>query len=704
MTRNLKHILLKSWFLALLIAIVVMLLLPDIFSKYKIVVVEQQKLPNPTALDNRVYFEDLNNDGNCEKILSFVSKDQLHSIQVYTKDGGIIGQWNFTGKPPGDESRLGFFDADQNGLKEIYAFARYEDTIMLNGLEPFNNMNPVLFTDYKITELSRKYAEPDCHIHEIIFHDFTMDGQPDLFFTISSGFALIPRKLFILDVHNQKLKGTDNFGSIITNISLTDLDKDGRVEIMGRNVAAGNVEDSLGIPYDDYSAYIMAFDSKLELLFEPVKFPGFRSTIQAQPIKRNGKNLIAAYYYHVGSMKNIPKLLMLNHNGKIIDSVVMHEAPKINHTFLVTDGEENQILNILNDYGQIQKYNLKLEKITSYDLNHNVLSGYIKQSDLNGNDRKEIIMLTQQQSGVLITDYDLSYPAILPLDLQKGKVFLSPLHCKINGADLVVSDNQKYYLLDYTYNQLYPLRFAIYAGIFLFIWLFILLIRKLQLIQLEKKNRIRNEIVQLQLKNMKNQMNPHFTFNVFNAIASKIRKENPKTYPDFIQFSKLIRNTLESSDKITRSLSEEISYLDSYLELEKLRFPNKFDYKIEMDDGIDTSTKVPKMILQTYVENAIKHGIRHKEGKGHIKVSITSDQKNIIISIQDDGIGRAKAKELSTDSTGFGLQIMDNYYKLFNEYNEARIAHEIVDLYDDNGKPSGTKVVVSIPLKFSYRI
>jgi sensor histidine kinase YesM len=110
------------------------------------------------------------------------------------------------------------------------------------------------------------------------------------------------------------------------------------------------------------------------------------------------------------------------------------------------------------------------------------------------------------------------------------------------------------------------------------------------------------------------------------------------------------------------------------------------------------------MLLQTYVENAIKHGIRLKEGPGTILIEIKKRNNELFFEIKDDGIGRKKAKELSTGTTGFGLQIMENYYNLFNEYNSSKIKHEITDLYDHNDNPTGTIVKVIIPLKFSFKI
>ncbi|MBN1197909.1 MAG: histidine kinase, partial [Bacteroidales bacterium] len=219
----------------------------------------------------------------------------------------------------------------------------------------------------------------------------------------------------------------------------------------------------------------------------------------------------------------------------------------------------------------------------------------------------------------------------------------------------------------------------------------------------QRRELVKRQIMELQLKAIKNQMDPHFTFNVFNTIAALIQQENPSIYKPFLIFTKLIHNTLESTDKIIMPLSLEIDFLRNYLDLELLRTPNKFDYFIDVSDEIDVNRKVPKMLLQIYVENAVKHGLRHKSDKGWLKVSVEQSDQSLKIEVTDNGIGRAKAKEISTDSTGFGLKIMENYFNLFNEFNNSKIQHEIIDLFDNENHPMGTKVRILIPLHFSYK-
>ena len=436
------------------------------------------------------------------------------------------------------------------------------------------------------------------------------------------------------------------------------------------------------------------------MLFEPIERPGFGSHFEVFPFINNDTGYLIAYYNHIGSRDNYPELMIINGKGEIIKNYKFPKSDKKDRILLLNETNKKEPFNIVNTYGKIISFNKEL-KITGINSLNRKIKPHIFSTDLN-NDGKPEFFLTTYNGELMIVSNDFSHPVLLSFDSPMGH--LSIIDNGLNNKQFYIHNDKSNFIFQYQFNPLYYLRFPVYLSIFCILWLFVLLIRKLQLIQLERKNQVRNQILELQLKTFKNQINPHFAFNVFNTIASIIRNESKMAYKPFIQFSNLIRNTLESSDKITLSIEDELNYLENYLELEKLRFPDKLTYSIKISENVDTELKIPKMILQTYVENAIKHGIRHKDGKGLVEVNISKTKDFIKIEITDNGVGRKKAKELSADSTGFGLKIMDNYFKLFNEYNESKIKHEIVDLYEKNNIPSGTKVKILIPLNFSYKL
>ena len=158
-----------------------------------------------------------------------------------------------------------------------------------------------------------------------------------------------------------------------------------------------------------------------------------------------------------------------------------------------------------------------------------------------------------------------------------------------------------------------------------------------------------------------------------------------------------MRANLEFSDKIDRSLSEEIEFTLNYLELEKIRFKDNFEYYIDIGKNVDQNKKVPKMIIQNYAENAVKHGLKHKKSNRKLWIKITSENKNVRIVVEDNGVGREKAIQSEQFSTGKGLKIMNTIYDLYFKLYKIRIVQNIDDLYDANGNSSGTRVTLYIP-------
>lgn len=165
-----------------------------------------------------------------------------------------------------------------------------------------------------------------------------------------------------------------------------------------------------------------------------------------------------------------------------------------------------------------------------------------------------------------------------------------------------------------------------------------------------------------------------------------------------------MRRTLANSRESMISLQDEIQALTLYLEIEKLRFDEKFEYKITLDPAIDESfIEIPPMILQPYVENAIIHGLMHSPQKGHLNINISLNEETIICSIEDDGIGREKAAEIKKASgierKSRGMLITKERLEILNQYSKDHYTVNVVDLVDANGKAAGTRVEVTILYK-----
>ena len=206
------------------------------------------------------------------------------------------------------------------------------------------------------------------------------------------------------------------------------------------------------------------------------------------------------------------------------------------------------------------------------------------------------------------------------------------------------------------------------------------------------------------LSALKAQMNPHFIFNCLNSIEHYIIKNDRKKASEYLgNFSRLMRLTLQSSRVSFVPLNEELEALRLYLKMESLRFTGNFDYEIKVDDQIDSGAlEVPPMLIQPFVENAILHGLMHKKGDGKVSISIQQADNHLLCLVEDNGIGRTRARELSagrsSNRRSFGMQITEDRIRMINELYDAEADVEVVDLFDAEGAAVGTRVVLCLPL------
>lgn len=243
-----------------------------------------------------------------------------------------------------------------------------------------------------------------------------------------------------------------------------------------------------------------------------------------------------------------------------------------------------------------------------------------------------------------------------------------------------------------------------------FITMFILLIILILFIyfvriQKEKKKqlRLKQQLNLYMQKALIQQMNPHFFFNTLNSIQYYILKNDKVTSNKYLSmFARLMRTTLNNSQHESISLADELEALKTYIELEQLRFVNKFDYRIEIDSEADVSNiNLPPFILQPYIENAIWHGLMQMENEkqGMLLLSISRNKNWLICAIEDNGIGREKAMELSRNSgkhVSLGTRITETRIDLINQLYNSKLNVVYKDLYDTQGNPSGTRVEISL--------
>ena len=231
------------------------------------------------------------------------------------------------------------------------------------------------------------------------------------------------------------------------------------------------------------------------------------------------------------------------------------------------------------------------------------------------------------------------------------------------------------------------------------IWAFVAYrIKKIR--QKEKKQtQLNQRIAELEQKALRSQMNPHFIFNCLNSIQQFVGERDITGANNFItDFSRLIRMTLDLSTHTLINMNEEIEYITTYLKVEKARLEDQFNYRINIDSTLDLhEIYLPPLLLQPYVENSIRHGIKYKpEGDGLIQINVEKKDSNVLISIEDNGIGREAAKKYNgkyhIQYQSRGMAINEDRIKILNNFSEKKIQFNITDLYNSEKEAVGTRV------------
>ncbi len=214
----------------------------------------------------------------------------------------------------------------------------------------------------------------------------------------------------------------------------------------------------------------------------------------------------------------------------------------------------------------------------------------------------------------------------------------------------------------------------------------------------------KKKIAELKVTSLQSQMNPHFIFNSLNSINLHIIKNDKENAVNYInKFSKLMRKILTASRKIEVSLQEELETAELYIRIENIRFKNTIDFNLEIEENLNLSTiKIPPLILQPFIENALWHGLSPKKGDKKLYIKVWKESTDFIsISIKDNGIGREKAGEIKSKKihkkTSIGIKLTKERLVTFSDKYQTKHHLTFTDL-KENGKPTGTIVTINLPI------
>ncbi len=688
MKKALSNLLYSAWLWALVPALIISFFIKDTGHQHSVSIES-----NPSEKLVQEVFADLNGDGITEQIHAKPGPP-LVNIPIMDNEGKYFDQWNLPDDLTREISSLYFGNFDQDTFSEIYIFTTKEDSIFLN-VNEFFDPNGLHLERIFITKVNLVEGLINSNLKQIGFYDQNHDGKQEFYFRITTGFGLWPRLCYFYDLENKTLKSSPFTGINFNKPVLTDIDGDSRPDIISPMSAAGNYDTPT--PYTDYSSWLMVLNDQLEFKFPPIEFTGFGGALDVFTIDKNSEQkLLALYNYQGTDISNYaPSLVLFTPQGKVIKEKLLADLgitnrvnPKVLHS------QEQDLIILLAESIYILDTHLELIEKRKNPLQ----TGYYSYTyDLDNDGIEELLLYSKNDRKLIVYDAGMVELGAVPFDTDDYEWQISNQVTKTGESKLFIKSGSAVHYVQLKENKYYLLGYLIYPAIYLGFVLFIGLVTRETTKQIEKRENQKRKLQTLQLQSIKGQLDPHFTFNALNSVASLLYLEDRNAAYDYLnKFTRLLRQLLSDAERVYRTLEDELEFVTAYLNLEKLRFGEKFSYDIYLGEGISQKENVPVMVLQTFAENAIRHGLMPRANGGKLSINIEKEDDYMKLTIEDNGVGRTKAAQ-NSNRQGKGLKMIHAFYEILNQINTKPIRHSITYLFQD-GNPSGTRVEVWVPL------
>jgi hypothetical protein len=675
------RILFKPWVLALLPTVVAILLLPQSTGKNSLEVA-QSSLKN-----DYVSHADLDGDGTSERIIAGEGAAPYNMVAVQNSEGNWFDQWNIFGKYHPKVTRIFVGDFDQDKLCEIYIFSIRRDSLFLNVNEFFDTVG-VHIEQLFVTRLGFVKNEITSETHSIGFFDSNGDGLQEYYFGITTGFGLAPRLLYSFNIKDRSLVTSPYTSININSPEMNDIDSDGRPELYGRVNASGNHH--FKTPYSDYSTWIMVFDDQFQFKFKPIEFPGFGNSLKVQYLPESERILVNFSHGHASAESPKSQLLLYSPDGKRINSKLLSDYGLSSQTETITlQRDGRNVIALLSNPAIILDDNLAEIDKQPLSIDEPYVS-YVR--DLDDDGLPEVFLLSSAEKKALVYSSDLKVLyGELSVDSYEPWYF-SALKDERGKTINLLSIGNNHRLIQVKINNWYWVGYLIYPGIYTISVMFVLLVMHVNAWQVKKNETVKRRIQELQLASIKSKLDPHFTFNALNAIGSMLKLEDRNVAYDYLtRFTRMLRQLITDSDRLYRPLSEELKFVSDYLTLEKMRFDEKFNFSIETCGELSGDELVPIMCVQIFAENSLRHGIMPMKKDGIILISTKRIDDDLIITIEDNGIGR-KLAAANGPNLGKGIRLTREFYTILSESTPREVTFDIEDM------PVGTRVRVRIPV------
>jgi two-component sensor histidine kinase len=683
-----KRFFFSPWFLAIFPSILIFIFMSPYGNKYSLVV---EQVGKDYTTD---YYADLNSDGKTE-LLRYGKGLPYYHLVFLDNNIRVFDQWNFEEDLDPVLAGITVGDIDSDGNSEVFVFTCRDDSLFLN-VNEFFEKGGFYFRKEFITKVAKPNNTYTSFLYPAGFYDVNGDGISEFYFCINTGFGLEPRLCYYFDVKNRHLVTSKFTGISFIDPLFIDSDGDGKPELFGMTSASGNYK--VSTPFSDQSSWHMIYNERLEFEFPPVEYPGMTNVLKVLPYQ-NSKFRGYLLFLNTGSADTAipkPRIMINTLRGEIIKERIFEDLD-IGSVLSVHQMKRQGSDRIFAMGRDMVELNSDLEIINRTKAPFsNYYNSFVVDIDLNN--ESELLLYSPVDKKLAVFDNMLKMIGEEDIDMS---AYIHRFSHKIAGKDdtrLFWSNNVNSCFINIVKNDFYIFSYLFYPGIYVFLVLIIGILFRIAVERVQHNENLKQRLLTLQLQGIKSQLDPHFTFNSLNSIASLIYLEDRQTAYDYLnKFTSLLRGMLNDAERIYRTLGEEIEFVTTYLELEKMRFGDKLEFSISVADEVSGEEKVPKLVMHTFAENAIKHGIIPSLDGGKLKITVDKESDYMRIIIEDNGIGRVKAAGQSL-STGKGLKLTGEFYDILNQLNKKPITHSITDLYDDSGAPCGTRVEVYIPV------
>jgi two-component sensor histidine kinase len=692
-SERLKEYITHPVFISLIIWTILVLLVPLVFSKYKIKHIRDQYTPKKVW----DFYIDYDNDKLSEKI-SIDLNDPEQTKIIASKNNKILNQYDLKYQPANINSVF-FGDYNLDGDPECYVYTMNQDSIFLNVIDPYLLRKTIItrrFIDFK-RKASQSVDLPQIeNVGMIKNKNFN-----DLIFFINTGYSRQPRALYRYSVSEDILMKSPESAADPLKCIVTDINNDSLPEFILSVLATGNHDDNF--PYTDLYSWLMVLDDKLKFLFPPVKYSKKPSRLEVIPMKFNNRTHLIALNDYCGIDSISSSFIFLDNKGNKIREKPIKDFENIySEIFQNGNYNENTFYFFKNRYAQIDEIDTTFKVINTFKIPEVVSGQPLAYLDANLDGKKEYLFQGGGHRSLVISQDNFKDAVSFNYKEPQGQPVISQLIMSGIKPMLYLQFNDYGSFIQYYRNPLFYFKYPLLLSLYLAVFFFISLIARIQQYRLNIKLQTERKIASLQLKAVKNQIDPHFTLNILNAIGSLYATEDNRDKADYIfgKYARLIRQTVVSSDQIIITLEEELEFVRNYIDLEKFRCDNSFDYTINIDKEIDLQTSIPRMLIHTFVENALKYAIRSKSGGGLLKISLMKSDHLYQILIEDNGPG-LESSGSSDRGTGKGLLILNELIELYYKLEKVKITYILQNITRQDNSISGTRAVIEVPHKIS---